>query len=81
MFDDISIDELNKNVLLLAIYKRKEDETLNDVLLNLEETGAFNFKQGKKYLKELKNDQYVIDTALSFKGIEKAKQVELQFKI
>jgi hypothetical protein len=76
-----SENQLNKDVFLLAILKRKEDETLKDVILTMEETGTFNQKKGKKYLKELKAEKYIENDSLTFLGIEKAKQVEMMFKI
>jgi len=73
--------DIEKKVLLLGILKKKEDETLNDVLITLEESSVFTLKQGKKYLKELKNEQYVDNDNLTFSGIAQAKLVEQEFKI
>ena len=72
---------INKKVLLLAIYKKKQDESLLDIIKKLDETKAFTFKEGKKYLKELKKQELVIDDYLTILGITKAKEVELEFKI
>jgi hypothetical protein len=72
---------IEKRVLLLGIYKRKEDESLNEVLMQLANNGLFELKDGKKLLKELKNEEYVLDGGLSFIGIQKAKEVEAEFKI
>ena len=79
--ENISEDELSKDVFLLAIYKRKDGETLKDVILVMEETGTFSQKKGKKYLKELKSENMVQDDSLTFLGIEKAKQVEMMFRL
>lgn len=73
--------DIEKKVLLLGILKRKDDETLNDVLISLEEARVFTLKDGKKYLKELKNESLLINNELSFSGLAKAKSVELEFKI
>lgn len=75
------LDELNKKVLLLAILKRDDDESLNDILIKLEETRVFSFKDGKKYLKELKESGFIINGVLSFAGEMMAKQVEQEFKL
>ena len=79
--ENMSEDELSKDVFLLAIYKRKDGETLKDVILTMEETGTFSQKKGKKYLKELKSENMVQDEGLTFLGIEKAKQVEMMFRL
>ena len=43
--------DINKKVLLLAIYKKEDDESLNDILLKMDSTHVFTQKEGKKYLK------------------------------
>ncbi len=75
------MDELNKKVLLLAILKKEEDETLNDVIKKMDNTKVFSLKQGKKYLKELKKETLVCEDSLTMIGITKAKEAELEFKI
>lgn len=74
-------DNLNKKVLLLAILKKEENETLNDVIKKMDNTKVFTLKQGKKYLKELKKESLVSDDSLTMIGITKAKEAELEFKI
>ena len=73
--------EIESRVFLLAILKKKEDESLKDIILILEDAGMFSYKEGKKLLKELKNGGYVDGEELTFKGVEKAKDVELEFKL
>ena len=46
--------DINEKVLLLAILKKESAETLNDVVLKLENTGLFSLKEGKRLLKNLK---------------------------
>ncbi|MGB6327632.1 MAG: hypothetical protein WBF48_01785 [Halarcobacter sp.] len=75
------MDNLNKKVLLLAILKKEEDETLNDVIKKMDNTKVFSLKQGKKYLKELKKENLVGDESLTMIGVTKAKEVELEFKL
>ena len=75
------MDELNKKVLLLAILKKEEDETLNDVIKKMDNTKVFTLKQGKKYLKELKKESLISEDSLTMIGITKAKEAELEFKI
>ncbi len=73
--------DINEKVLLLGILKKDSDESLNDVVLKLENSGLFSLKEGKRLLKNLKKDQYVLDSSLSIKGELLAKQVEQEFKI
>jgi len=73
--------DIESRVFLLAIYKKKPDESIKDVMFILENTKLFSLKDGKKKLKELKEQEYVDENSLTLKGIELAKQVELEFKI
>ena len=73
--------DINEKVLLLAILKKESNESLNDIVLKLENTGMFSLKEGKKLLKKLKIEQYVDDSFLTFKGVAIAKNVEQEFKI
>lgn len=73
--------DINEKVLLLAILKKESVETLNDVVLKLENTGLFSLKEGKRLLKNLKKEQFVSDSFLTLKGEAIAKNVEQEFKI
>ena len=73
--------DINEKVLLLAILKKESDETLNDVVLKLENAGLFSLKEGKKLLKKLKSEQFISDSFLTLKGDAIAKNVEQEFKI
>jgi len=73
--------EINKKVLLLAIYKKSEDESLTDVVLKLESGYLFSLKEGKKLLRELKDELYVQKGSLTLKGILKAKEIEEEFRL
>lgn len=73
--------DINEKVFLLAVLKKESDETLNDIVIKLEENGLFTLKEGKKLLKKLKTEQYLSDTFLTLKGEVIAKKVEAEFKI
>lgn len=75
------MDDLEKNVLLLAIYKKEEDEGLLDIVKKLENGRVFTLKEGKKLLKELIDEKMIISEKLSFVGEMKAKQIEQEFKL
>ncbi len=74
-------DNIELRVLLLAIYKKQEDESLKDVLKMMDNSRVFDLKTGKQYLKELRNLTFLEEDSLTFIGIEEAKKVELEFKI
>jgi hypothetical protein len=73
--------DINEKVLLLAILKKDSDESLNDIVLKLEDTGLFSLKEGKRLLKKLKKEEFLSDSFLTLKGEAIAKNVEQEFKI
>lgn len=73
--------KIEKRVLILGIYKKKEDENLIDILKTLEANHLFRLKEGKKYLKELKRENIIINNGLTLKGLALAKKIEGEFKI
>jgi len=73
--------DIETKVLLLGILKKEENETLNEVVLKLEQSHLFSLKEGKKLLKQLKNEGFVTNDALTLKGDIEAKAIEQEFKI
>lgn len=73
--------DINEKVLLLAILKKDSDESLNDIVLKLEDNGLFSLKEGKRLLKKLKKEEFLSDSFLTLKGEAIAKNVEQEFKI
>lgn len=73
--------DINEKVLLLAILKKESQESLNDIVLKLENTGLFSLKEGKRLLKKLKKEEFLSDSFLTLKGDAIAKNVEQEFKI
>ena len=76
-----TMDNIEQRVLLLALYKKEEDEKFNDILEVMETTGVFTKKVGKKYLKNLKELNYIINDNFTMIGIQKAQEIETEFKI
>ena len=72
---------IEQKVLLLGLYKKQEDETPMDIVLVMENSGVFTKKEGKKYLKDLKQLGYITEDGLTMIGVEQAKVVELEFKL
>lgn len=73
--------DINEKILLLAILKKDSDETLNDIVLKLENTNLFSLKEGKRLLKKLRAEEFLSDSYLTLKGEVVAKNVEQEFKI
>jgi len=73
--------DINKKVFLLKMLKRESDETINDVIIVLSDTGVFTPKEGKKIKKELERDGFIKDGRLTMIGIEEAKRAEMEFKL
>jgi len=74
-------ENIEIRVFLLAIYKRQENESLQEVINMMINSNVFDQKTAKKYVKILKKIDYLIDESLTMLGIQKAKEVELEFKI
>ena len=72
--------DIEKRVFLLAIAKREEGESLDDVLDMLVRTGMFDLKEGKKVLQELKDEKYIVGENLSMTGVIEADKAEKEFK-
>ena len=79
---DINFEQdMDLRVFLLAIYKKQDDESIQDVIEMMINAGLFDMKNGKKALKKLKKLNYVLDNGLTMIGLQKAKEVEVEFKI
>lgn len=76
------MDNIEQRVLLLGLYKKEDDETFINVLEVMENTKVFTKKNGKKYLKNLKELGYIGENDnLTMIGVEKAKEVEREFTL
>ncbi|MEA3497685.1 MAG: hypothetical protein U9R16_01375 [Campylobacterota bacterium] len=75
------MEDIEQRVLLLGLYKKEDGETFNDILGVMENSRVFTKKIGKKYLKNLKELNYITDDSFTMLGISKAKEVEAEFKI
>lgn len=81
MNEELGMDNIEQRVLLLGIYKAPKEDTLKDVLITMEHSKVCDIKTGKKYLKNLKQLNFINDDELTFLGIQEAKKVELEFKL
>ena len=81
MEEELGMDNIEQRVLLLGLYKKEENETFIDILGVMEESRVFTKKVGKKYLKNLKELNYITNDSFTMIGLSKAKEVEQEFKI
>jgi len=72
--------EIEKRVFLLAIAKREESESIDDILSMLVETGMFDTKEGKSHLEALRKANYIVGENLSITGVIEADKAEKEFK-
>jgi len=78
---DLNMENIEIRVLLLALYKKQDNENFNDIVAIMEESRVFTKKIGKKYLKYLKSENYITEDSLTMIGLEKAKEIELEFTL
>ncbi len=76
--NDIDIDYM---VLILAIYKKKPLETIDDVLATLEQSGTFSIEYSKSMVEKLIEDKLIKNGWLTFLGEAQAVKAEQFFKI
>jgi len=73
-------DQLLEKVTLLAIYKKQADESLDDVIKILADTGMYEYSEGKALLSTLIDSGYIAGESLSLIGLNIAKRAEQEFK-
>ncbi len=74
--------DIFKKVFLLAIAKREEGETIDDVMDSLINTGMFEGgkAEAQKVLDELRESKYIVGDNLSMTGVIEANKAEQEFK-
>ena len=74
--------DIIKQVFLLAISKREEGETMQDILESLVNTGMFEdgMSEAKQVLEELRGSNHIVGDNLSMIGVMVANQAEQEFK-
>ena len=74
--------DIIKQVFLLAISKREEGETMQDILESLVNTGMFEdgMKEAKQVLEELRGSNHIVGDNLSMIGVMVANEAEKEFK-
>jgi len=72
--------QLLKQVTLLGILKKKPEETPDEVMRMLVDTGMYTLEEAKGIFETLKNEKYLEGDTLTPKGITAAKEAEAMFK-
>ena len=72
--------DLLHRVTLLGILKKQPDETLEDVMEMLIETGMYDRKEAEKVFADLRTSGYIVGEGLSFIGVDAAQKAEQEFK-
>jgi len=75
-------DDIIKQVTLLGIYKKEPNESIDDVMMTLVETGMYpeGKAQAIEVLEQLRDEQLIIEQNITMRGIIEAKKVETMFK-
>jgi predicted ArsR family transcriptional regulator len=74
-------DEIEKKVMLLKMLLREDDESMDDILKALANTGMFTLDEAKKHLQELRDRGFVVGDNLSFMGVSEARKAKQEFTL
>jgi predicted ArsR family transcriptional regulator len=74
-------DELEKKVFLLKLLLKESDESMEDVVNALVNTGMFDKEAALQHLKELEERGYVKDGALTMLGTAEAQKAKQEFTL
>ncbi len=73
--------DLLKKVSLLAILKKRESESIDDIMETLMDTNMFLSRdEAEKVFRELRDSNYIVGDSLSMIGLIEAKKAEEEFK-
>ena len=72
--------DIIKRVFLLGVSKRDEDESMEETLISLVNTGMFDMIEAKQVLTELRDAKYIVGENLSMTGLLEADKAEKEFK-
>ena len=73
--------EFLKKVLLLALFNRDKTDSIQDVIVELDVTKAISMSDSKELLKEIKNEQLLINGKFTNLGKEKVDEAQKFFEI
>jgi tRNA splicing endonuclease len=67
-------------VTLLGVLKKKPEESLDDVMEILIDTGMYEKAEAQKVFADLRASGYIVGEGLSFIGVDAAQKAEQEFK-
>jgi len=75
-------DDILKQVTLLGAYKKEPDESMEDVMTMLVETGMYpdGKSQALEIFQQLQDEHLLTEQSITMQGIIEAKKVEEMFK-
>jgi polyhydroxyalkanoate synthesis regulator phasin len=73
--------DMVERVFLLGIYKKEPNESLDEVIKSLVNTGMFDIVEAKEVLAKLKKRGYIAKESLSMSGLSIAMKTEAEFKL
>jgi tRNA splicing endonuclease len=74
------IDDILYRVTLLGILKKKPEESLEDVMEILIDTGMYEKPEATKVFDALRASGHIVGEGLSFIGVDAAQKAEREFK-
>lgn len=74
-------DEIEKKVFLLKLLLKEQDESMEDVINALVNTGMFEKEDALKHLKELESRGYIANDALTMIGQVEAQKAKEEFTL
>jgi len=74
------LEDILHRVTLLGILKKKPEESLEDVMEILIDTGMYEEAEAKKVFAQLRASGHIVGEGLSFIGVDAAKKAEQEFK-
>ncbi len=73
--------DIEKKVMLLKLLVKESDESIDEVLKALVNTGMFELDRAKEIYKELESDGYINSGALTMIGDIEAKKAKEEFTL
>jgi len=74
-------EDIEKKVFLLKILLKESDETMDDIVNSLVNTGMFDLKRANIILQELKDTGYISNNSLTMLGITEANRAKQEFTL
>jgi len=74
-------DDIEKKVFLLKLLVKEPDETMDDILKALVNTGMFDLNRAKEILEELRAGGYISGDKLTMLGVTEANKAKQEFTL